>query len=190
MYYLWSIPWLIAIFFMDACAAVAAIGPMAVGLPLLARNIFHIGAQGYSLLLWSYGLGAIFGMLFPSIFSPHRRRGKFLCLVQFIEVPLLIGIALGSFPIVMLCLMSLGLLNGYLNVLFLSLLQANVPKRMLGRMMSFYVLASVGFAPLSLYASGLIANSASVQVLFLAASILTLLGATLGVLIPSLRRLD
>lgn len=50
----------------------------------------------------------------------------------------------------MLCLAGVGLLNGMLFVLFLSLIQANVSKDMLGRMMSFVMLASVGLVPLSL----------------------------------------
>lgn len=188
--YLWRFPWLIAILIMDGCAAIAAIGPTSIGLPLLASNILHIGSQGYSLLLGSFGCGSIIGILLPAIRSPSHHRGRFFCLVQLLEAPLLAGVAFVPLPLAMLCLIGVGLLNGYLVVLFLSLLQTNIAKEMLGRMMSFWMLASMGFVPLSDYASGLIANFAGIQVLFTAAGLLTMLGAVIGLMVPSLLRLD
>ena len=188
--YLWRFPWLIAILVMDGCAAIAAIGPTAIGLPLLANNILHTGSQGYSLLLGSFGCGSIIGILLPAIWSPRHHRGRFFCLVQLLEAPLLAGVTFVPLPLGMLCLIGVGLLNGYLVVLFLSLLQNNIAKEMLGRMMSFWMLASMGFVPLSDYASGLIANFAGIQVLFTAAGILTMLGAVLGLMVPSLLHLD
>ena len=188
--YLWRFPWLITILVMDSCAAIAAIGPIAIGLPLLASNVLRIGSQGYSLLLGSFGCGSVIGILLPAIRSPRHHRGRFFCLVQLLEAPLLAGVAFVPLPLAMLCLVGVGLLNGFLIVLFLSLLQTNIAKEMLGRMMSFWMLASMGFVPLSQYASGLIANFAGIQALFTTAGILTLLGAVLGLLVPSMHHLD
>ena len=188
--YLWRFPWLMTILLMDGCAAIAAIGPTAIGLPLLASNVLHIGSQGYSLLLGSFGFGSVIGILLPAVRSPHHHRGRFFCLVQLLEAPLLAGIAFVPLPLAMLCLVGVGLLNGFLVVLFLSLLQANIAKEMLGRMMSFWMLAGMGFVPLSQYASGLVANFAGIQALFTAAGVLTMLGAILGLMVPSLRHLD
>jgi MFS family permease len=188
--YLRSFPWLITLLLVDTFAAVAAIGPTAIGLPLLARNTLHVGAQGYSLVVWSFGVGTIIGMVLPGMFSPRHHRGRFFCLIQIIEAPLLAAIAFTSLPIAMFCLASVGLLNGFLVILFLSLLQANIAKEMTGRIMSLFMLASVGFVPFSQYASGIIANAAGIQILFISAGVLTMLGAVLGFLAPSLRRLD
>lgn len=188
--YLRDFPWLIALLLVDVSAGIAAIGPVTIGLPLLANNIMRIGATGYSLLLWSFGLGTVIGMLLPTIASPRHHRRRFFCLIQLIEVPFLTGVAFAPLPIAMLCLAIMGALNGYLVVLFLSLIQANVVKNMLGRMMSFFMLASVGFVPFSQYMSGVIANFAGIQALFLGAGALTALGAVIGLLAPSLRRLD
>jgi hypothetical protein len=107
-----------------------------------------------------------------------------------LEAPLQMGIGFAPLPVAMFCLAGVGLLNGILVIFFLSLIQANVAKNMLGRMMSFCMLASVGFVPLSQYATGLIINFASVQVLFLVSGALTLASAALGLLVPALRRLD
>lgn len=188
--YLMSLPWLIALLLIDTCAALAAIGPSSVGLPVLARDVLHAGPEGYSLLQWSFGLGSVMGILLPGMYSPKRQRGLFFCLVQILETPLLFSTASAPLPLAMCCLAGVGLLNGMLMVLFLSLIQARVAKEMMGRVMSFYMLASVGFVPLSLYASGTIISAWGVQTLFIAASILTLSSAAAGLLVSSLRRLD
>jgi hypothetical protein len=107
-----------------------------------------------------------------------------------LEAPLLAGVAFTQLPLTMVCLAGVGLLNGMLLVLFLSLIQANVSKEMLGRVMSFVMLASVGFVPLSLYGSGAIASAWGIQTLFLVAGGLTLVSAATGFCVRSLRTLD
>jgi MFS family permease len=188
--YVMSFSWLIALLLIDTCAALAAIGPTSVGLPLIARDVLKSGAEGYSLLLWSFGLGSVLGLLVSGVYSPTRARGRFFCLVQMLEAPLLAGVAFTPLPLTMVCLAGVGLLNGMLLVLFLSLIQANVSKAMLGRVMSFVMLASVGFAPLSLYGSGAVASAWGIQPLFLVAGALTLASAATGFCVRSLRNLD
>jgi MFS transporter, DHA3 family, tetracycline resistance protein len=107
-----------------------------------------------------------------------------------LEAPLLVGVAFTPLPFAMVCLAGVGLLNGMLLVLFLSLIQANVSKEMLGRVMSFVMLASVGFVPLSLYGSGAIASAWGTQAVFLVAGGLTLVSAATGFCVRSLRNLD
>ncbi|QBD75957.1 MFS transporter [Ktedonosporobacter rubrisoli] len=184
------IPWLVALLLLDACAAIACIGPITIGLPLLAKNVLHNNAQGYSLLVWSFGVGSALGILSPAIFQIRRHRGWFFCLIQIAEAPFLAGVVFTPLPLAMLCLASAGALNGMLSVLLLSLIQANVAKEMMGRMMSFFMLASMGLTPFSLFISGLIADATTIQVLFVFAGLVTLLSAVLGLLVPSLHRLN
>jgi DHA3 family tetracycline resistance protein-like MFS transporter len=188
--YVLRFPWLIALLLIDTCAALAAIGPTSVGLPLIARDVLHVGAEGYSLLLWSFGLGSVLGLILSGVYRPTRARGRFFCLVQMLEAPLLAGVAFAPLPLTMACLAGVGLLNGMLLVLFLSLIQANVSKEMLGRVMSFVMLASVGLTPLSLYGSGAIAGAWGTQTLFLGAGALTLVSAAAGLGVTWLRNLD
>ncbi|GLV60072.1 MFS transporter [Dictyobacter sp. S3.2.2.5] len=188
--YLGRTPWLLSLLLIDSCAAIAAIGPSAIGLPLLARDVLHIGASGYSLLIWSFAAGEIIGILVPLFRNPSQRRGRFFCLLQFIEGPIMIGVAFAPLLLAMLCLAVVAFLNGILLVVFLSLIQEHVSRGLLGRVMSFFMLASVGFVPLSQSLSGYIAASAGVQVLFLGAGLLMALSALGGLFVPSLRALD
>lgn len=189
-HYLLGFPWLMALLGLDACAAVASIGPITVGLPLLARDVLHAGAQGYSLLLWSFGVGSAVGMVLSGIFTPAHKRGNFLCLVQLLEAPLLAGVAFAPLPLAMCCLAGAGLLNGMLSVLFLSLIQTNVAREKLGRVMGFYMLASVGLMPLSQYGSGVFASVWGTQALFLVAGTVILCSAVASLSLKSLRNLD
>lgn len=188
--YLGSTPWLVSLLLIDACAAIAAIGPIAIGLPLLAKDVLHIGATGYSFLIWSFACGSIIGMLVPLFGSPRHRRGRFFCLLQLVEGPFLAGVAFSPLLIAMFCLMGVAFLNGILVVLFLSLIQEHVSRGLLGRVMSFFMLAGIGFVPFSQSISGYIAARAGVQSLFITAGLLTTLSAFSGLLVPSLRTLD
>ncbi len=90
----------------------------------------------------------------------------------------------------MICLVGVGLLNGMLVVLFLSLIQSNVAKEMLGRVMSFAMLASVGLSPISIYGAGVIAGAWGTQALFPVAGGITLVPAALGLFLKWVRELD
>ena len=188
--YLREVPWLIAILLMDVCASAASIGPTTVGLPLLTQSIFHSNPEGYSLLIWGFGCGTIVGTLLPTFYPQRVKRGIVALTIQMIEVPILAAIAFVPLPIAAFCLAVLGLLNGYISILFLTLIQVNVRKMMLGRVMGFFMLASFGLVPLSYIATGIVAQQFGIQVAFLCAGGLMLCGVLLGLSISSLRRLN
>lgn len=187
--YVRGVPWLIAILLMDVCASTASIGPITVGLPLLTQSVFHGNPAGYSLLLWSFGCGTIVGTLLPTFCPQPAKRGVFVLTIQMIEVPILAAIPFVPLPIAACCLAASGLLNGYVSLLFLTLLQGHVQKMMLGRVMGFFMLASFGFVPLSYLATGIVMQHVGIQLAFLCAGGLMLCGALLGLSISSLRRL-
>jgi len=68
--YLIRFPWLLALLVIDSCAAVAGVGPITIGVPLIALKVLHVGSQGYSLLLWSFGIGSVIGIILPSLSRP------------------------------------------------------------------------------------------------------------------------
>jgi hypothetical protein len=188
--YLREVPWLVAILLMDVCASTASIGPTTIGLPLLTQSIFHSNSAGYSLLIWSFGCGTIVGTLLPTLYPQQIKRGKLALIIQMIEVPILAAVAFVPLPIATCCLAALGLLNGYISILFLTIIQVHVRKMMLGRVMGFFMLASFGLVPLSYIVTGIIVQHVGIQIAFLCAGGLMLCGALLGLSISSLRRLN
>lgn len=188
--YLGTLPWLVTMLLMDMLSAVALVGPSSVGLPLIARNVLHVGAQGYSLLIWSFSCGSILGMLLPAFYRFQRHRGLICVIFQGIESLLIAAIAIAPLPLASLCLIGWSLLNGILVILTMSLIQMRVAKNMLGRVMSFWMLATTGFIPLSELGAGLIASATGPQWLFVGAGGVMLIGSVLGICVPALRRLD
>jgi MFS transporter, DHA3 family, tetracycline resistance protein len=178
-----------AIILLDALLSFAAIGPLLVGLPLLAHERPQIGAGGFGLMLAGFGAGSIAGMLLAGGHGLQRRRGVAFCLLQFAQAPLVVGLAFGSLPVAIALLVTMGTLNGIATVLYLALVQARVAPEMLGRVMSFVALGAFGLAPLSQLAAGLVAAAAGPATLFTAAGLLMGAAALGGLLSPALRGL-
>ena len=187
--YLKTLNWLSAMLCMDALMALAAAGSNSVGLPELAKHL-HTGATGYSVFLWSVGCGAVLGMLLPLLWSYRRHRGLLCILFQCVEAMFVVSIAFAPPPLVALCLIGWNILNGTLIVLTLSLIQANVVRNKLGRVMSFWQLASSGLIPLSQLGAGLVTSLVGVQALFVGAGSVIMLGAILGGSVAALRQLN
>jgi DHA3 family tetracycline resistance protein-like MFS transporter len=190
IHYVKTLPWLVTLLFMDAFMALAAAGSNSIGLPLLARNVLHSGAQGYSLLLWSLGCGTILGLIFPSLLRFRRSRGLICILFQCMESLLIILLAISPLPLAALCLLAWNMLNGVLIVLHLSLIQQHVEAEVIGRVTSLWLLASSGLLPLSQLSAGLITNAVGTQAFFVLAGSVVLAGGLLGGSVPTLRRLS
>lgn len=185
--YAWRQPWLRALLLVDVVLSVAAIGPLTVGLPLLARDDGRLGAGGLGVLTASFGGGALAGLTLAGGRGPARRRGRAFCLLQLAQAPLLAGLAWAPLPAAAACLAAVGLLNGFANVLYLALIQGRVAPALLGRVMSLVALAGFGLVPLSQLACGAVAQLIGPRPLFLGAGALLLAGALAGLLSPALR---
>ena len=183
-------PWLLALLLVDAVLSLAAIGPLAVGLPLLARGEVAFGARGLGLLLAAFGGGSLAGLLVAGGRAPAQRRGRAFCLLHLAQAPLFAALVWASLPLAALCLAAVGLLNGVVLVLYLALIQERVAAALLGRIMSLVALAGSALVPLSQLVSGLVAQVAGPRPLFLGAGALLLAGALGGLLTPALRRVE
>lgn len=187
---LWRVRWLGALLGMDAVAAVASLGPIAVGLPILARDDFHSGAFGYGILRWSFGIGSILGALAPAGYIPAHRRGRTVCLVQLIEGPALAAVAVAPLPVAAFALGISSFLNGYLAITMMPILQRGIAPAMLGRVMGLLMLASTGFVPLSYLLTGVLAAQVGAPPLFALAGLVVSLAAVLAYAVPQVRMLD
>ncbi len=183
-------PWLMALLLVDAVLSLAAIGPLAVGLPLLARGEVAFGARGLGLLLAVLGGGSLAGMLFAGTWASARRRGRVFCLLHLAQAPLFAALVWAPLPLAAACLAAVGLLNGVVLVLYLAVIQERVAAALLGRVMSLVALAGSALVPLSQLVSGLVAQVAGPRLLFLGAGALLLAGALGGLLAPALRGVE
>lgn len=150
--YLVKDPALRLMFILMAVANLAFGGPVIVGIPYLANTRFPEGAAAYGLIISGYAGGNLLGIILSGAFPRQSRR--------FIELFLVVmfilfagGLAsLGWIPFTWLAMADLsilGILNGYQQILFITALQRNTPREMLGRLMSLILLAGMSLVPLS-----------------------------------------
>lgn len=187
--YLRTVPWLLTMLLMDCLVAFSAVITNSIGSPLLAKSL-RMGAQGYSVLAWSYSAGAVLGLLLPAILPLRSHRGVISIICLGAEAILMGLIAFIPFPLGALCMGGWSVLNGVLVVMTVTLLQQRTPTHMRGRMMAFWALASTGVQPIAQITGGSIANAVGVQALFALAGTIVLLGAILGGSVRALRQLN
>jgi MFS family permease len=170
----------------------ALLGPLAVGIPVLAATRFRGGAFAFGAILSGLGAGAVAGVVLAGVLRRPQGRA-FTAAMLGCTAALGLGLALlGAVPTAGLAVAAaflVGVAEGYLIVEFITWLQLRTSKEELGRMMSILLFVSVGMAPLSnLIAGALLQVSASL--VMIAAGGLILLVGLIAALSPSVWRLD
>jgi MFS family permease len=129
-------------------------GTFEVALPALAHA--HFGASGYGAMIACLGAGALLGTLASGRAGGLRRPAAVAAAAFVVEgvvaalIPFggIVGAAVASFVF--------GMMNGFGNVVVLTLIQKWSPPQLLGRVMSIVMLASLGTFPLSVVVSGVL----------------------------------
>ncbi|MHB1431655.1 MAG: MFS transporter, partial [Streptosporangiaceae bacterium] len=133
-------------------------GTFEVALPALARTDF--GAIGYGTLIACFGVGALTGTLAASRSGSLTRPAVAACCAFLLggafvaAVPYLGGLA-GAAGVVVV----FGAAIGFGNIIMITLLQKWAPTRLLGRVMSLIMLASMGTFPISVAVAGLLVRT-------------------------------
>ena len=133
------------------------IGPILVGIPVLANTRFIDGAVAFGIIMSAFGggnlLGTILGGTLPGI--NIRYLGLMISVLG-------IGVAIlgfnSSVAIAAVICLLMGLANGYVTIIFITWLQARTPEIMLGRVMSVMIFFVIGLNPISMTLSGFFSN--------------------------------
>jgi MFS family permease len=153
------------------------VGPLLVGIPVLADQRLPEGAVAFGLLMSAYAGGNLAGYLLAGTLP--RPNGKAM-LVFIIALLASFGLVLGSIGFIrstwvdFALMLMLGLGNGYFAITVFTWSQLRVPKAMLGRMMSIMILSNTGMVPISQAISGAVSKW-SLTMLFAGAGVLILL---------------
>jgi MFS family permease len=170
----------------------ALLGPIAVGIPVLAATQFEGGAFAYGAILSSLGAGALAGVVAAGVL--RRPPGRAFAAAMLVSCVLLgaglalLGLVTSTGPAAAAAFL-IGLAEGYLVVEFITWLQIRTPRRELGRMLSILLFVSVGMAPISnLIAGALVEVNASW--FMIGAGALVILVAVIAAFSPSVWRLS
>ena len=187
--YLWDNEVLRLMFIILAAINFLLIGPLLVGIPVLANQRLPEGAVAFGLLMSAYSGGNLIGYVMAG--SLPRASGM---VMRGILITLLIafGVVIGSLAFIsstwvdFSLLFLLGLGNGYIAIILFTWIQTRTPKEMLGRMMSILIFANTGLVPVSQAISGAISKW-DLNLMFVSAGALVLLVTLWAVFQPQLK---
>jgi len=142
-------------------AAASFLGfPLVTFMPVIAGDVLHTGAGGYSLLLSSFGAGAIVGALLTAQRGQAEGRGRLLLVAFVVYGVTALAAAFSRHQVLSMALLfvaGVAVVTGYSSLN--SLVQENAPNAMKGRVLSIYGLAFRGGQPLGAVVAGLLVRS-------------------------------
>jgi len=175
--YLWDDKILRLMFLIIAALNFLLLGPLLVGIPVLADQRLPEGAVAFGLLMSAYAGGNLVGYLLAgSLPRPSARLMRSMLIVLLAAFGLVIG-SLGYIPLTWMdfsLLLLLWLGNGYIAITLFTWMQTRAPKEMLGRMMSILMFSNTGLVPISQAVSGAVSKW-NLTFLFASAGALVLL---------------
>ena len=144
-------------------------------IPLYARDILHIGPAGLGLLTGAIGAGALIGALSLASMRPSGGSGRLvLGSLGIVGVALSVFAVSRSLPISMLALAFIGGFQVNFYSTTNTLIQVLVPARLRGRVLSLYMLTSIGLIPIANLAGGWLAEKIGVEIVLAAGGVCTI----------------
>ena len=177
MKYLWNDKPLRLMFLVIMAINFLIVGPLLVGIPVLADQRLPEGAAAFGLLMSASAGGNLIGYLIAG--SLPRASGRTMRLIMIALLAAFGGVvgSLGFIPSTWVdcsLLLLLGLGNGYITIILFTWMQTRTPKEMLGRMISLLMFSSMGLVPVSQAISGAVSKW-DLNLLFVSAGTLVLL---------------
>jgi MFS family permease len=173
-----------------AAAPAVLLMPYLALLPLFAQEL-GIGAAGLGLLTAAIGVGALCGALGVAFLRQGGTRGRTL-LAGLVAMAVSLAVFAMAHDVVVACL-ALAAMGAAQVAYYTStntLVQLLSPGRLRGRILSIYVLTSIGLTPLGNLAAGLLAQAAGAPLTLVAGGVLTMVAlAAVLAWCPSLPRL-
>ena len=186
--HVWSSPEMRLTFLIIAAVNFLFVGPIMVGIPVLAETRLPEGAVAFGLLMSGFAGGNLAGYVvagaLPRPGSAALRAILTGLLAGFALVLGVMGATASTWTDFAL-LTALGVGNGYVTIVLISSLQARTPRDMLGRVMGLMMFSSFGLVPVSEALSGALGRW-DVAALFFTAAVLTALVALWAAMQPAL----
>ncbi|HJR64219.1 MAG TPA: MFS transporter [Gemmatimonadaceae bacterium] len=134
--------------------------PYLVVMPVIARDVLHSDATGYSGLLTAVGIGGFAGALALAAAAPRIARGRLLQYAAYAFPLLLIAFSLSRWMALSAALLlAIGFTMILNNALTNGLIQTTVPDELRGRVMSAYTWVFVGLGPIGAMVAGSLASA-------------------------------
>lgn len=143
-------------------------------IPVYARDILAVGPGGIGFLTGAIGVGALTGALSLAAFRPSGGSGRLILgAMAIVGLALTVFAVSRSLPISMIALLLVGAFQVNFYSTTNTLIQVLVPARLRGRVLSLYMLTSIGFIPIASLIGGAIAEAFGVEIVLAVGGVLT-----------------
>ena len=189
--YAWEHAGMRALFFAAAFLNFFSI-PIIVLLPFYVEDYLHKTPDWYGYLLAAFGFGSLLGYAVAGIIKLSGRSRSRAMIIALI----LMSSCLPTFSIIasafhaLLLMALLGILNGFLNINIITILQLSISSDIRGRMFGLLTTLTGGLTPLSMGLSGIVADllNQNIPLIYAMCGFMTLLLSILTSLSLSFRR--
>jgi len=167
------------------------LGPVTVGIPVLADRQLVEGAAAFGIIISAFGAGAFPGIILSNVL-PAPKPEHFGMVILLVGSSLGLGVALmplfTSTAVVAIIAVFIGAIAGYQKMMLFTWLQKRIPRELMGRVMSLLFFCSIGLAPVSNALAGAILQ-VSLNVLFIGGGVLMAALSLLSILLPEIRQM-
>jgi MFS family permease len=147
-------------------------------LPVVARDVLHVGASGLGYLMAASGLGSVCGALMVARLSSAKGRGRRVVLMGLLYAATMVALGLSDSPMLAMAMLGVGGAASVASQATVNtLIQSLCSETMRGRVLSIYNLSFVGAMPLGNLLGGWLAQH------YGAPTAITVLGTAMLVLI-------
>src|SRR5262249_17386504 len=150
--YVWSRMVLRVFFLLIVAINFLVLGPVTVGIPVLASQRLLEGAAAFGIIMSAFGAGSLLGIILSNLL-PAPKPKHFGTVILLVISSLGVGVALmplfASTAVVAVINLLLGAIAGYQRMMLFTWLQKRIPQELMGRVMSLLFFCSIGLAPIS-----------------------------------------
>jgi hypothetical protein len=163
-------------------------GMMRVGLPALSSGALRAGPGGLGTLLAAFSAGCLGGGLLTALLTGLVRRGA-AAMVSGLVMAVAVAVApFGGLVGAAVALFVAGATSTGTNILVITLIQQEVPRALLGRVMGVLTFVGLGLFPVSVAVTGLVTARWGATAIFVVTGALLAAGFLSGLAQPAIRR--
>lgn len=182
-------PWLLATLLFASLLVLLVSGPLDVLLPFAIKDHAGGGPSDHSMILAAYGFGGVAGaLLMASRKLPRRYLTVMMCLWGVGALPLAVYGTATNILVMVVAGFVLGVVFEAPVVIWGTLLQRRVPRRLLGRVSSLDFFVSLVFMPLSLALAGPVSHAIGLTATFVLAAVAPIPLAAIAILAARMPR--
>ena len=187
--HVWSQRVLRVMFMLIVAINFLVMGPVTVGIPVLANARLAEGAAAFGIIMSAFGGGALLGIILSGVLplpKPSYLGTTLLLVISALGVGVVLMPLFASTMVVVIIALVMGATAGYQRMILFTWLQKRVPQALMGRVMSLLFFCSIGLAPVSNALAGAILEI-NLNGLFIGGGLLMTALTLLSILLPELR---